>query len=169
VDANKLDSVPPLIREALTTLLHGARSILSAKRNLRPVLFRFITEDDKITQRDYVFVDSLVENSATKEIIRMLMERLVEEDQADFVIFLTEVWMAQVKPDELEETMGRVSEREDKEEAVLASVMTKTRQIVLTACITRDPTEVGEFKVISDEGKMEGTLVRDQEDTPPLH
>jgi hypothetical protein len=77
--------------------------------------------------------------------------------------------MAKVEASELQENIGRVSENPNREEALLASVMTKTRQIVLTARITRDPVQVGDFVVLNDEGTMEGTLVRDQEDTPPLH
>jgi len=47
--------------------------------------------------------------------------------------------------------------------------MTKTKQLIASAKIHRDPVSLDDFDVVSLTGESEGTLVRDEEDTPKIH
>jgi len=119
-------------------------------------------------------VSALMRDQMYKELLRMMMEEKIKESKTDLVALITEAWMLELPASKVtkeEITQIRPSEHPNRQEVILVSLMTKTQQFVYRAQIKRTSTDIklNEFEVLPSSGDIEGSLVRDKEDTPQLH
>ena len=166
--------IPKLLEDILKRIHEGARDQIAKGNEVHPVVFAFgeAADDPGEVRVSTYDVAKLMNSSQNKEVIRMMMEEAIQMDDVSIVLLVTEAWLLKLPAENVtkdEALTIRPSEHPDKEEVVLINIMTKTAQFIATAKIYRDPVSLSEFEIVSLTGKSEGTLVRDEEDTPSIH
>ena len=169
MDTNK---TPELLDKILKNLHEQALAHLNEDGEVMPVVMAFSPQEDTKVKVFVYPVGRLMNSPDNKEIIRMMMEETIQKDEVTLVLLITEAWLVKLEAKEMTREKAvqlRPSEHPDKQEVVLVNVMTKTKQLIASAKIHRDPVSLDDFDVVSLTGESEGTLVRDEEDTPKIH
>ena len=164
--------VPELLGKILENLHEQALVQLKEEGEVMPVIMAFSPQENAKVKVFVYPVGSLMNSSNNKEIIRMMMEETIQKDEVTIVLLITEAWLLKLPAKNVtkkEVLQIRPSEHPDKEEVVLVNIMTKTEQLIANAKIYRDPVSLDKFDLVSLTGESEGTLVRDEEDTPKIH
>ena len=172
--ATNLKKVPisDLLADILIQIRKRAESQLITKGEVSPAIFAFSPQESDEMKVFTYDVARLMNSSQNKEIIRMMMEEAIQSDEISLVLLVTEAWLLKLPiKDVTKEEVLKInpSEHPDKEEVVLVNIMAKTKQLIATAKIYRNPVSLSEFETVSLTGESEGTLVRYEEDTPSIH
>lgn len=169
--------VPPLIRVLIEKIRERALDNLKECEELAPVLFFF--KEDPTTKEGFgpqvaiLPIHELMNSQEGKMVVQHIMEDSVEQEDIDIVIMVSEAWMAAFPADSTTREKVhqlKASEQSNREEAILFSILTKTRQYLGFSKIVREPElELLPLEIFAtdEDPDTEGVLVRSRK--PKIH
>jgi hypothetical protein len=163
--------VPQNVRTFIELICTQVKIVIEDNEPVTPALLFHLVNPVKTRDIGIMPIAELVNSQAGKELIRTIMEETIQQNNIDIVVFVSEAWAAKLSEEEKAQHVlkhKRVSERKDKVEILMFSIMTKDRQFLGSAEILREPSStLAPLELFSvDSPGSEGNLVRRQE--PPV-